>query len=114
MTKDWAYQEIDWKRAFAQNADQGSLKCPKCGEEYVHLIKVTLNLGGEVVVIGPGKEKAIIPGGPATGRGSSVWISFVCESGHCWREHYQFHKGFTYKQIEGIADSDLEGGLWRD
>jgi hypothetical protein len=93
---------IDWRRAVI-------LACPNCGYEWNHIRTVAVNRGGELVVIA-GQDPPASSQSVPTGRGSSIWIEFVCKNNHLWHIHLQFHKGQIY--AEGARDGEVASGAW--
>lgn len=92
-----------------------AIKCPVCGCEFVRPAGVIVNVGGVITII----EEQIpwITRGTPTGRGVSIWLHFACEEGHRWTERYQFHEGWTLKELVIHEPSPLPGWpptIWRD
>ena len=68
-----------------------SIRCPICGEEYVHL--------------GPVTKQESDSGTAWDGRGSAARIEMRCEAGCNWTLRFGFHKGNTYLGLENLAKS---------
>jgi hypothetical protein len=91
------------------------VKCPKCENTYVHIIRVRVNQNGMVTTV-DGNKYTLDPNGPKTGRGTRVSIECHCESGCLFALEFQFHKGNLYLETtdQGECGENWPNTLWRD
>lgn len=94
------------------DGDYETVECPVCGEDHNHILNTSVNAGGNITgVDSKGMERMQ---GKPTGRGTSIFITFMCECCHYWVLQLEFNKGQTlYKSYE-INNLDNTESLWRD
>ena len=77
-----------------QGDGQAWMHCPICDIENVHIERVEVDAGGEVIEInheGPGFARR--PSTPDQVRGSVTRLEFWCEDGHRFALRLEFRKG---------------------
>ena len=88
------------------------MRCPFCGEEYVHIAHVEVDQGGFIAKVScQGVEKR---SEQSLARGSQVSIVMYCEDGCVFSINYSFHKGMTTKDVTRLPDDPQLEELWRD
>jgi hypothetical protein len=119
---DWDYDVHSYVRCPTCGKEMG-LPPPKRGDDFddacmVHLAGVRINAGGRVTEIdGTGRRESIEP---ASGRGTSIAVRLLCESGHAFVVAFQFHKGCTFADRLPEPSRDAGPGIswphtmWRD
>jgi hypothetical protein len=92
------------------------VKCPVCGESYVHALRPTTIAGSEP------RERV----GDAVGtdyeaahdarwvRSASDILPFRCESGHRFALQFGFHKGWTYFRVILAPSEEWDAVIARD
>jgi uncharacterized protein (DUF2225 family) len=95
-------------------SDDVVMECPVCGLKFNQFVNVYVNAGGNIVGFDSDGIKQME--GEATGRGTSVFITFVCEQGHYWVLQFQFHKGMVHYNSYSINKNEINNRkrLWRD
>jgi len=92
--------------------------CPVCGDFYVHIARVRVIQDKTQTIIERSVDRVEeLP--LSSGRGSTVFIDYFCESGHCFSMQQYFHKGVTFTGMtvsENIPEDRDEwpDELWRD
>ena len=77
---------------FDHTTNPGTLLCPICGYDFVH-IQNSINIDG----------KDSYAGGRGV-RGSVIVIPMWCENDHSWEVDFGFHKGQTYLSVRNIKE----------
>jgi hypothetical protein len=100
---------------FSDEAWTNLVRCPKCGQEFVHPVAVRVNPAGAY----PGSVEVRHDGlhldraSAAEGRGVRISVCFRCESGHGFSMELLFHKGTTYTQL-ALQTAPWPDTIWRD
>ncbi len=109
-------EPIIYTHEIHMDADSDVLRCPACGYEYNHPIRVVTNRGGVVDIIEGWEDSPRHIQATPTRRGSSIWLEFICECDHVWAIQFQFHKGqvFTKTLSRGMMRFEDVSEFWRD
>jgi hypothetical protein len=91
--------------------DSAYIACPVCGDDYVHIHRVTVDQGSARSICE--SDFVQVRKIKQAGRGSLVRITFECESGHSWEYGLQFHKGKTTAWMKRRRTGSTKE-LWRD
>lgn len=89
------------------------LSCPKCGLEYLHIIKVDVYRKRDKITIK--SEEISIADDENTTRGSIISIEYACEEGHHGLIIFHFYKGNVETRHKPLPElSGAYEDLFRD